>query len=91
MSFRPSKERVLIKPSPVEEVSEGGVILPDAVQGKPERGVVIAVGIDKYEPDAEMFPAVGDSVLFDKNAAVKVHVDDEDLLIVRDSDIIGVL
>ncbi len=91
MSFRPSKERVLIKPSPVENVSEGGVIIPDAVQGKPERGKVIAVGADKCEPDAEMFPAVGDSVLFDKNAAIKIHVDDQDLLIVRDSDIIGVL
>ena len=94
MSFRPLHDRVLVKRLEGEEKTAGGIILPDSVQEKPSEGEVIAVGTGIKAEDGKVTPldvAVGDKVLFGKWGGTEVKVDGVDLLIMKESDIMGII
>jgi chaperonin GroES len=88
--LEPLGDRVVIKPTPKEEVSKGGIVLPDTAQEKPQEGTVIAVGPGKLSDDGKRVPMdtkEGDKVIYSKYAGTEFKLDDEDLVIMRESDI----
>ena len=92
--FRPLHDRVLVKRVKEEEKTKGGIIIPDTAQEKPQEGEVIAVGPGARDEDGariEMDVAVGDRILFGKWSGTEVKIDGEDLLIMKESDIMGVI
>ena len=94
MKFRPLHDRVLVKRVEQEEKTAGGIILPDTAQEKPMEGMVLAVGTGTHKEDGNVAPLdvkKGDRVLFGKWSGTEVKVDGEDLLIMKESDIMGVI
>ncbi|OGW39122.1 MAG: co-chaperone GroES [Nitrospirae bacterium RBG_13_39_12] len=94
MKFKPLRDRVFVKFSSEEEKTAGGLIIPDAAKEKPQRGTIIAVGSGKVTDDGKHQPLevkVGDIVLFDKYSGSKVKMDDEEYLILREEDILGII
>ncbi len=93
-SFRPLHDRVVVRRVKEEEKTRGGIIIPDTAQEKPQEGEVIAVGPGARDEDGEYIKPdvkVGDRVLFAKWGGTEVKIDGEDLLIMKESDIMGVL
>jgi len=93
MSFRPLHDRVLIKRIE-EEVSSGGIVIPDSAKEKPSKGKVVAVGKGKPSPKGDRRPLYvkeGDVVLFGKYSGTEVKVGDEELIVMREEDILGVI
>lgn len=93
-SFRPLHDRVVVKRVKEEEKTRGGIIIPDTAQEKPQEGEVIAVGPGARDEDGEYIKPdvkVGDRVLFGKWSGTEVKIDGEDLLIMKESDIMGVI
>jgi chaperonin GroES len=87
-------ERVVVKPLPSEEVTKGGIVLPDTAKEKPQEGEVIAVGPGRLLDNGTRVTIdlkVGDKVLFSKYAGNEVKLDDVEYLIMRESDILGVI
>lgn len=94
MKFRPLHDRVLVKRLDAEEKTAGGIIIPDAAKEKPMQGEVIAVGTGVRSEDGKISPLdvkAGDKVLFGKWSGTEVKIDGEDLLIMKESDIMGIL
>ena len=94
MTFRPLHDRVLIKPLDAEEKSAGGIIIPDTAQEKPMEGKIVAVGNGHKGDDGKITPLdvkAGDTVLYGKYAGTEVRIDGQDLLIVKESDILAVI
>ena len=94
MKFRPLHDRVLIKRLDSEEKTAGGLIFPDTAKEKPMEGEVIAVGEGAYNDDGDRIKPdlkAGDKVLFGKWNGTEVKIDGEDLLIMKESEIMGVL
>ena len=94
MNLKPLQDRVVVKPAEAEEVSKGGIILPDTAKEKPQQGEVVAVGPGKVADSGELIkPQVkkGDKVLYGKYSGTEITVDGEDYLIVRESDIFAIL
>ena len=94
MKFRPLHDRVLIKRLDSEEKTAGGLIIPDTAKEKPMEGEVIAVGEGAYNDDGDRIKPdlkAGDKVLFGKWNGTEVKIDGEDLLIMKESEIMGVL
>ena len=94
MSFRPLHDRVLVRRIDADEKTAGGIIIPDTAKEKPQRGEVIAVGAGTRTEDGKLTPLdvkVGDEVLFGKWSGTEVKIDGEDLLIMKESDILGVV
>lgn len=94
MSFRPLHDRVLVRRVESEEKTAGGIILPDTVQEKPSEGVIVSVGPGARDEDGKhIAPDVkqGDRVLFGKWSGTEVKVDGQDMLIMKESDIMGVI
>ncbi|HOK36411.1 MAG TPA: co-chaperone GroES [Paludibacteraceae bacterium] len=89
MNIKPLADRVLVKPSPVEEKTSSGIIIPDSAKEKPLKGEVIAVG--NGTKDEEMTVAVGDTVLYGKYAGTELEWDGEKYLIMRQSDILAII
>ena len=92
INLRPLDDRVVVKPLDAEEVTAGGIVLPDAAKEKPQRGKVLAVGIGKLLDSGsrgELSVAVGDEVIFGKYGGSEVEVDGEELKILRESDILA--
>ena len=90
--IEPLGDRVVIKPSPKEEVSKGGIVLPDTAKEKPQEGGIIAVGPGKLSDDGKrvaMEVKVGDKVIYSKYAGTEFKLDDEELVIMRESDILA--
>jgi chaperonin GroES len=90
--LEPLGDRVVIKPAKREEVSKGGIVLPDTAKEKPQDGEVIAVGPGKMTDDGKRMPMdlkVGDVVVYAKYAGSEYKVDDEELIIIRESDILA--
>jgi len=90
--IEPLGDRVVIKPIPKEEVSKGGIVLPDTVKEKPQEGEIIAVGPGKLSEDGKriaMEVKVGDKVIYSKYAGTEFKLDDEELVFMRESDILG--
>ena len=94
MGFRPLHDRVVVKPLEGEEKTKGGIIIPDTAKEKPMEGKVIAVGPGARGEDGKLVkPDVkkGDRVLYGKWSGTEVKVDGEDLLIMKESDIMGII
>ena len=94
MKFRPLHDRVLVRRVEQNEKSAGGIIIPDTAKEKPMEGEVIAVGDGARSEDGKVHPLdvkPGDHILFGKWSGTEVRVDGEDLLIMKESDIMGVI
>ncbi len=94
MAFRPLHDRVLVRRIEAEEKTAGGIIIPDSAKEKPSEGEIVAAGNGARSEDGKVTPLdvkVGDRVLFGKWSGTEVKVDGEDLLIMKESDILGVL
>ena len=94
MSFRPLHDRVLVRRVEAEEKTAGGIIIPDSAKEKPAEGEIVAVGNGTKAEDGKVTPLdvkVGDRVLFGKWSGTEVKVGGEDLLIMKESDILGVI
>ncbi len=94
MQFRPLGDRVLVRRVEEEEKTKGGIIIPDTAKEKPQEGEVVAVGPGHRDDDGKLTPLdvkAGDRVLFSKYGGTEVKVDGEDLIILRESDILGII
>ena len=94
MKFRPLGDRVLVKRVEEETKTKGGIIIPDTVKEKPQEGEIIAVGSGARDDSGKVVPLdvkVGDKILFGKWSGSEVKIDGEDLLIMKESDVLGVL
>jgi chaperonin GroES len=94
MKFRPLHDRVAVKRVEEEQKTKGGLIIPDTAKEKPMQGEVLAVGPGARDEDGDLVPMsvqVGDRVLFGKWSGTEVKIDDEEVLIMKESDIMGVL
>jgi chaperonin GroES len=90
--IKPLGERVVIKPLPREEISKGGIVLPDTAKEKPQEGEIIAVGPGKLSEDGKriaMEVKVGDKVVYSKYAGTEFKLDEEEVVILRESDILA--
>jgi chaperonin GroES len=94
MRFRPLHDRVVVKRLDAEEKTAGGIIIPDTAKEKPSQGEIVAVGPGGRDEAGKLIPIdlqVGDRVLFGKWSGTEVKLDGEDVLIMKESDIMGVL
>jgi chaperonin GroES len=94
MAFRPLHDRVVVKRLEGEEKTKGGIIIPDTAKEKPQEGKVIAVGPGGRDESGKLTPLdvkAGDRVLFGKWSGTEVKVDGDDLLIMKESDIMGIV
>ena len=94
MKFRPLHDRVVVKRIDAEEKSAGGIIIPDTAKEKPSQGEVIAVGPGGRDETGKLVPLelkAGDRILFGKWSGTEVKIDGEEFLIMKESDIMGVL
>jgi chaperonin GroES len=94
MKFRPLHDRVLVRRIDAEEKTAGGIIIPDTAKEKPMEGEVVAVGPGARNEKGELFPLdvkAGDRILFGKWSGSEVRMDGQDLLIMKESDIMGIV
>ena len=94
MAFRPLHDRVLVRRIEAEEKTAGGIIIPDSAKEKPSEGEIVSVGTGTKAEDGTITPLdvkAGDRVLFGKWSGTEVKLDGEDLLIMKESDIMGII
>ncbi len=94
MTFRPLHDRVLVRRVEAEEKTAGGIIIPDTAKEKPQEGEVIAAGAGTRDETGKLQPLdvrEGDRILFGKWSGTEVRLDGEDLLIMKESDILGII
>ena len=94
MKFRPLHDRVVVRRIDAEEKTKGGIIIPDTAQEKPQQGKIIAVGPGGRDESGKLIPVdvkVGDRILFGKWSGTEVKIDGVEYLIMKESDIMGVL
>ena len=93
INVRPLGDRILVKRLEEEELMKGGIIIPDTAKEKPQRGTVLAVGPGKVENGnkIEMTVSAGDTVLYGKYSGTEITMDGDDVLIMRESDILGIV
>jgi chaperonin GroES len=94
MKFRPLHDRVLVRRVEAEEKTAGGIIIPDSAKEKPQEGEVVAVGSGTRGEDGKLTPLdvkAGDKILFGKWSGTEVKLDGEDLIIMKESDILGIV
>ena len=89
INIKPRGDRVVVEPAPAEEKTSSGIIIPDTAKEKPQQGIVLAVGNGKV--DEPMTVKVGDTVLYGKYGGTELKIDGKDLLIMRESDILGII
>jgi chaperonin GroES len=92
--FNPLYDRVLVKRVEEVSVTEGGIFIPETAKEKPYEGVIVATGTGRINENGILFPlavSAGDKVLFGKYSGTEIRVDNEDLLIMREEEILGVL
>jgi len=94
MKIRPLHDRILVKRMEEQEVKKGGIIIPDTAKEKPQEGKVIAVGNGKVTDEGKKIPLdvkAGDKILFGKYSGSEVKVEDEEYLILREEDVLGII
>jgi chaperonin GroES len=94
MTFRPLHDRVVVKRLEGEEKTKGGIIIPDSAKEKPQEGEIVAVGPGARDETGKLVPLdvkAGDRILFGKWSGTEVKVDGQDLLIMKESDVLGVV
>lgn len=92
-AIKPLGDRVVVRPEAAEEKTESGLYIPDTAKEKPQRGTVVSVGPGRVENGTKIDMSVdkGDKVLYGKYAGTEITIDGEDLLIIRENDILGVI
>ena len=94
MKFRPLHDRIVVKRIDAEEKTKGGIIIPDTAKEKPQEGEVLAVGPGGRDENGKLTPLdlkVGDRILFGKWSGTEIKLDGQDLLIMKESDVMGVI
>ena len=94
MSFRPLHDRILVERIEAEAKTAGGIIIPDTAKEKPQEGIVISVGNGTINEDGDVRPLdvkAGDRILFGKWSGTEVKLDGKDLLIMKESDVMGII
>jgi chaperonin GroES len=94
LSFKPLGDRVVIEPLEQDEVTPGGIVLPETAKEKPQRGKILAAGPGARDEEGKRVPMevkVGDTVLFAKYAGTEVKLDSKKVLIIKESDILGIV
>jgi chaperonin GroES len=94
MTFRPLHDRILVRRIEAEEKTAGGIIIPDTAKEKPQEGEVIAVGPGARDESGKLTPldvTIGDRILFGKWSGTEIKLNGEDLLILKESDVMGVI
>jgi len=94
MNFRPLHDRILIKRIEEKETVKGGIIIPDTAKEKPQEGEVVAVGNGKKNEDGKIVPLdvkAGDRILFGKYSGSEIKMDDEEYLILKEEEVLGVV
>jgi chaperonin GroES len=95
MKLKPLGDRLIVKPIDEEETTASGIVLPDTAKEKPQKGRVVAVGDGRWDEDGEkripLDVAEGDEVLYSKYGGTEVTVEDEDLLVLKESDVLAKL
>ena len=94
MKIKPLGDRVVVKPSPAEDKTKGGIILPDTAKEKPVVGEIVAVGPGRMSDEGKLIPPtvkVGDKVLYGKYSGTETTIDGKEFLIMRESDIFAVV
>ncbi len=94
MHFRPLHDRVLVRRIDAEEKTSGGIIIPDTAKEKPQEGEIIAAGPGARNEQGQLVPLdvkIGDRVLFGKWSGTEVKIDGQDLLIMKESDLLGIV
>ena len=94
MKFRPLHDRVVVRRLDGEEKTKGGIIIPDTAKEKPQEGAVVAVGPGARDEAGKLVPLdlkVGDRIIFGKWSGTEVKIDGEDLLIMKESDVMGIV
>ena len=89
LQVTPLHDRIIVKPAAAEEKTAGGIIIPDTAKEKPQRGIIVAAGTGKK--DEPMTVKVGDNVLYGKYAGTEITIEGQDLLIMRESDILAIV
>lgn len=92
IKLQPLADRLVVKPIEREDVTKGGIVLPDTVKEKPQEGKVLAVGPGRRSEEGKAIPMdikVGDIVLYAKYGGTEIKVDDEELMILRESDVLA--
>jgi chaperonin GroES len=94
LSLKPLGNRVVVEPLEQEEVTAGGIVLPETAKEKPQKGTILAVGPGDRDEDGKRIPldvSVGDTILFAKYSGTEIKVDGKKLLILRESDILAIV
>jgi chaperonin GroES len=94
MKIRPLQDRVIVKRTQEEEKTKGGIIIPDTVKEKPQEGEIVAVGPGARDEKGKIVPLElkkGDRILFGKWSGTEIKIDGEELLIMKESDVMGVI
>jgi chaperonin GroES len=94
MNLKPLHDRLIVRPAAPEEVTKGGIILPDTAKEKPQQGEVLAVGPGKLDDNGKLQPTgvkVGDTVLYGKYSGTEVSLGSEDVLIIRETDVFAIV
>jgi chaperonin GroES len=92
VKLQPLADRLVVKPTPKEEMTKGGIYLPDTAKEKPQEGEVVAVGPGKVSDDGKRIPMdlkVGDKVIYSKYGGSEIKIDDVEMIILRESDILA--
>lgn len=92
-SIKPLGDRVVVRPEEAEEKTQSGLYIPDTAKEKPQRGTIVSVGPGRVEDGKKIDMSVGegDTVLYGKYSGTEINLDGEDLLIMRESDILGII
>ena len=94
VNLKPLGDRVVIKPSPKEEVTKSGLVIPDTAKEKPQEGTILAVGPGRTDEDGDRIPMdvkVGDKVLYAKYAGTEVKLEGEEYIILKETDILAIV
>jgi len=94
MNLKPLHDRLIVRPAKADDVTKGGIILPDTAKEKPVQGEVLACGPGKYDEAGKLTPMgvkVGDKVLYGKYSGTEISVNEEDVLIMRESDVFAIV
>ena len=94
MNLKPLHDRLIVRPAKADEVTKGGIILPDTAKEKPVQGEVLAVGPGKFDEGGKLQPVgvkVGDKVLYGKYSGTEISIEGEDVLIMRESDVFAIV
>ncbi len=94
MKIKPLQDRIIVKQVEAEEKTKGGIIIPDSAKERPQEGTIVAVGPGKVANDGKIIAMTvkeGDLVLFSKYAGTEIKIDDEEHMIMREDDILGII